>query len=162
MSYCSRCGVQIGDGERLCQACKAGDPANVYKPSSRAASDIADARDNKTMGIMAYCSFLVVIPAFTAKESPFARYHANQGLVLAIMELAYGIISNIISSAASSAMLRSGAWLRTGSWGVWSLVTMLLGLFWIVFGILSIIGIRNAMNGRCKPLPIIGGIKILK
>lgn len=160
MSYCSRCGIQIEDGNTLCPACRAGDPSNVHKSTAKASADTSDALENKTMAILAYLSFLVLIPVFMAKESRFARYHANQGLVLALFELAYGIVSTILSNIATSAMLSGGGWLRAGSWGIWSLVNMLLWLGWVLFGILSLMGVRNALNGRCKPLPVIGSIKI--
>ena len=38
------------------------------------------------------------MPLFAAKESPFAKYHANQGLVLFILEVILCIVSlNVIS-----------------------------------------------------------------
>ena len=57
-----------------------------------------DAQDNKAMGILAYLGILVLVPIFAAKESPFARFHANQGLVLLIAEAAYGIAVAILSA----------------------------------------------------------------
>ena len=44
-----------------------------------------DIQNNKTMAILAYIGILVLIPIFAAKESKFARFHANQGLVLLII-----------------------------------------------------------------------------
>ena len=42
--------------------------------------DVEDADKNKVMGILAYVIFLV--PLIVAKDSPFAKYHTNQGLAL--------------------------------------------------------------------------------
>jgi uncharacterized membrane protein len=42
------------------------------------------------------------------------------------------------------------------------LLTMLIWLVQIGFIVLSIIGIVNALNGKKEPLPIIGGIKLVK
>ena len=39
---------------------------------------------NKVMAILSYFGILVLIPIFAAKDDAFARYHANQGLVLLI------------------------------------------------------------------------------
>ena len=45
-------------------------------------SAAADAEQNKVFGILAYLGILCLIPLLAAKDSRFARYHANQGLVL--------------------------------------------------------------------------------
>jgi len=39
------------------------------------------------MAILAYLTWLVLIPLFAAKESKFARFHCNQGIVLAVAEI---------------------------------------------------------------------------
>lgn len=47
----------------------------------------------------------------------------------------------------------------------WRLGLAVDGILWLVFLvpiILAVIGIINAVNGKMKPLPVIGGIKILK
>ena len=44
--------------------------------------DPDDAEKNKIFGILAYLGILCLVPIFAAKDSPFAKYHANQGLVL--------------------------------------------------------------------------------
>lgn len=41
--------------------------------------DPRDIQNNKVMAILAYFGILVLIPIFAAKESKFARFHANQG-----------------------------------------------------------------------------------
>ena len=46
--------------------------------------DPADFEKNKIFAILAYLGILVLIPILAAKDSPFAKYHANQGLVLLI------------------------------------------------------------------------------
>ena len=49
--------------------------------------DPADVNANKVMGVLAYLGILVLIPIFAAKGSKFARSHANQGLILLILEI---------------------------------------------------------------------------
>ncbi len=58
--------------------------------------DPNDINQNKIMAILAYFGILVVIPILAAKESKFARFHANQGLVLFIASVAYWIMLEII------------------------------------------------------------------
>jgi uncharacterized membrane protein len=106
--------------------------------------------------ILAYIGILVLVPIFAAKESRFARYHANQGLVLAIAGVAWGIVASILSTVLVAGMVRSGAF------GVGTLISSLFGLVWIAFLVFAIMGIVNAAQGKFKPLPLIGTITILK
>ena len=99
--------------------------------------DKDDIEKNKVMGLLAYILFF--IPLLAAKDSPFARYHANQGLVLFLA----AILSSVI------------------------LIIPILGwiiapILSIVITVLAVIGIINALNGKAKELPIIGKFKILK
>lgn len=110
-----------------------------------------DVENNKVMGILAYLGPLVFVPMFAAKDSPFARFHANQGLVLFIAEGAYTILEIIL-----------GIIFYAISWTLGSIMGTILGLIWILFVVLAVLGIVNASKGEEKPLPIIGGIKILK
>ncbi len=116
----------------------------------------ADAQANKLMGVLAYFGPLVLVPLLAAKESPFARFHAGQGLVLVIGEVVYSILYRIIT-AILSALLFS----RVGV-GIYSVISILLGLVSLIFPVLAIIGIINAAKGKCKPLPLIGNITLLK
>lgn len=97
-----------------------------------------DIDNNKAMGILAYIIFF--IPLLAAKQSKFAMYHANQGLVLFLTLVAINIVSSIIPII---------GWLIIGPLGN-------LGIF-----ILAIVGILNAAGGKCKPLPLIGGFRII-
>ncbi len=104
------------------------------------------------MGVLAYLSWLVLIPLFAAKDSPFARYHTNQGIVLAIVEVAWWIIIGILSAIATATY-------AVGLLIIISIISWLVNIGFLVF---SILGIVNACKGEMKPLPLIGGIKILK
>lgn len=112
--------------------------------------DPQDIQNNKVMAILAYLGILVLIPLFAAKESKFARYHTNQGLVLCIAEIAYGITYGVLSSI-----------ILAISWRLY-FITSIIGLVSLVFLVILVIGIMNAANGRAKELPIIGKFKILK
>lgn len=101
--------------------------------------------------IISYFYILVLIPIFAAKNDPFARYHANQGLILFILQF----ILNVISNVAVRLLVGVSATL------VWGL-TFGINILMFVILIFNIIGIINAAKGRMKPLPIFGGIKILK
>lgn len=95
-----------------------------------------DASANKWMAVLAYLGILVLIPLFVAKESKFARFHINQGLIL------------LICSVVSAVFSRMG----------WGTLAWILN---IVIFVLAIIGIINAVKGEAKELPVIGKFKII-
>ena len=105
--------------------------------------DPKDAQDNKIMAILAYLGILVLVPILAAKESPFARYHANQGLILVIAWVAVYIVFFILAIALAFA-------------GLGWLISLLSFAIYIVLLVLVILGIVNAAKGEAKPLPLIG------
>ena len=115
-------------------------------PDTTAEYDQNDIEQNKVMAILAYLGILVLVPLFAAKESKFARFHTNQGLVLAIAEIVVSIAVNILDGIPLVGII----------------VSIAGGLIGLVSFILAIIGIINAAQGKAKELPVIGGIKLLK
>lgn len=109
-----------------------------------------DIESNKVMAILAYLGILVLVPIFAAKESKFARFHANQGLILFLAGIAYYIVLTIISAI-----------ILAISWKLYFIITI-LSLVWLVFLVLAIIGIVNAAGGKAKELPVIGKFTLLK
>jgi len=152
MSFCNKCGAQITPNATFCPSCGTqSTDAQQQGPQQQGYSGGNDATNNKAMGILAYLGILVLIPFFTAKESPFARFHANQGLVLAIAEIAYGIVISIL-----------GVVFLAMSWRLAAIMSTIFGIVWLAFLGLAILGIINAANGKTAPLPVIGKITILK
>ena len=168
MPFCRQCGMELKEGVRFCPGCgtPVEEPAqtaqqnSTSKENSFAAAfntadttaqyDPADVEKNKAMGVLAYLSWLVLIPIFAAKDSKFARFHANQGLVLLIASAIFGVARWILSEI-----------LFAISWRLY-FVTVIISLFGLVFLALAIIGIVNAATGKAKELPVIGQIRILK
>ena len=169
MAFCGNCGTKIDDHAKFCPGCgKAVEaPATeqikteaTEQPKAEQAQgqqndlsakianlnntkdttdqfDKDDIEKNKAMGLLAYILFF--IPLLAAKDSPFARYHANQGLVLFLC----GLISSVL-------------------WIIPILGWIIAPILSIVITVLAVIGIINALNGKAKELPIIGKFKILK
>ena len=113
--------------------------------------DPKDAQDNKIMGILAYLGILVLVPILAAKESPFARYHANQGLILCIALIALYIVLFIL--------ITISAFISGYLAYIFGFLYSIVGIGWLVF---AIMGIINAANGELKELPLIGKYTILK
>ncbi|MNH99809.1 Chloroplast import component protein (Tic20) [compost metagenome] len=97
-----------------------------------------DVETNKIIALLSYILFF--LPLLAAKDSPFAMYHANQGLLLLLTAFASNLVLSIIPIIG------------------WILLPF-ANLAILVF---IILGILNALNGKMKPLPLIGGISILK
>lgn len=57
--------------------------------------DAQEIRDGKFFAIISYVSFLCIITLVLKKNNKFALYHAKQGLVLFVMEVAAFILSII-------------------------------------------------------------------
>lgn len=98
-----------------------------------------DKEDNKLMAVLSYIGILSLIPYFTAKDSPWVKFHALQGVNLFIFELiciAIGCIPIL-------------GWLVSGFMG-------------IVNFVIAIIAIINVCNGEAKELPIINNMKFIK
>ena len=161
MAFCRNCGAQLSYGTSFCPTCgtPVANPAQQPDPAFHRQNNpigdpdgfsAQDAKQNKVMAILAYLGILVLVPIFTAKESRFARFHANQGLILLICEAAYTVIYRIVSTILNEIS------------SAFSLVSALLGLVSVLFLVLVIIGIVNAAGGKMKKLPVIGDFRILK
>ena len=51
--------------------------------------------NNKIMAAISYIWILFLVPLFAAKDDAFARFHANQGLLLFLASIVLGIIGVI-------------------------------------------------------------------
>lgn len=121
------------------------DAVPPISPTPVPVSSTEDIEKNKVFAILAYLGILFLVPLLAAKESPFARYHTNQGLVLFLASIAAWIALAIL--AIPLALIPFvGLILSTLLW-----FGVMAGWF-----ILAVIGIINAANGRMKPLPVIG------
>ena len=155
MLTCKQCGTQVEENIKFCTNCGAPIEAPAEQASAPAVDlsakltelnntadttaeyDAQDIEKNKVMALLAYIIFL--IPLLAAKDSKFARFHTNQGLVLFIG----AILSSVIT------VIPIIGWI----------IAPIAGL---AITVLAIIGIINALNGRAKELPVIGKFKILK
>lgn len=112
----------------------------------------SDVEKNKPLAIIGYIfPFLFFIPLVTeAKNSKFAKYHANQQLNLLLFwvvgQIAMAILSVIFAITIVLIILLPILWLA----------------YWVIGVVLAVMGIINANKGEMKKLPIIGGIEIIK
>ena len=110
-----------------------------------------DVKQNKVFGILAYFGILFLVPLLAAKDSQYARFHTNQGVVF--------FIFCIVANALNAIVRICFGFIPFVGVLVSSLVSLTVG---IIILILLILGIVNACSGEPKKLPIIGAITILK
>lgn len=107
-------------------------------------SNKSDVEKNKVMAIIGYIvPILFFIPLLSedSKDSPYAKFHSNQQLVLLIAAIVVNIVGGVIPILGWFIVLPFGS---------------------ILIIVLAIIGIINSAKGEMKKLPIIGGIEIIK
>ena len=106
--------------------------------------------NDKIYGVLAYIGILWLV-GLLAGKTEFAKFHANQGLVLFIAEIVLGIVGGIVSAILMFVPIVGSI--------IGGLVVAAISLGSLA---LMIMGIVNAAQGQMKPLPIIGGIRIIK
>ncbi len=147
MAFCKQCGTQLPEGAGFCPACGTGidggrgDYSQDWSGGNTKgySGPEADIADNKAIAILCYFGLLFLIPYLIKPDSPFVKYHSNQGLVLFLFALISGVVSNVPFIG----------WLIGAVCGVFTFVCFILGIVAVC-------------NGEMKELPLIGGIEILK
>ncbi len=148
--HCNNCGQEITGNVKFCDGC--GSPVAQAQGNHAAAQAVPAAKedqDNKVIFILSYILFF--LPLISCPESKVGRFHANQGLVLLITSVAGHIALSIVNSI-----------ILAISWRLWAFTSLLTWAWTIAISALAIIGMINANKGEQRPLPIIGGITILK
>lgn len=102
-----------------------------------------DIRNNSALAAVSYIPILFVLPLILRPNSTFARFHANQGLILLIVEIVLGAVVRLISFIPLISLLANT---------VCGLVMFAYFLY----------GFVNTLNGKAKDLPFIGGIRFIK
>ena len=99
--------------------------------------------DPKTAAIVCYLTWIgLVIALLSADRSdPFFRFHLNNVFVLIISGCIFGVVSVIL------VFIPILGWLAILAGSIFLTVCLIMGLI-------------NAINGECKPLPLLGSFKI--
>ncbi len=102
-----------------------------------------DVEKNKLFAVIGYIvPILFFIPLISeGKDSPFARFHANQQLVLLVVAIAVNIAGSFIPVIGWFLIIPAGV---------------------VILIVLAIMGAVSASRGEMKPLPIIGSAELIK
>jgi uncharacterized membrane protein len=98
-------------------------------------SEDSDIREARLWAAAGYVGFLCFLPLLRKKENRFALFHGKQALVLFLLEMAAWILRVIPA-----------------------LGEFVFTMAFVVFGILSLIGISKSLLGECWEMPIVGDI----
>lgn len=144
--YCKYCGEQLNSNDVFCRKCGA---RQENEPVTGEVYSFApdDVRENKAFAVLAYLGILVIVPIIAARKSPYARFHANQGLVLFLASVIVQTVLSVLAGVFS--VIRLGF--------IFGILSFLVA---VVVLALIITGIINAVNGRRKALPILGELNI--
>ena len=101
-----------------------------------------DREENMVFAAVSYLFFLFLIPLLFRKKSPFARFHAMQGVGLFVCEL----VGVVICAALRQIPLAFFGWMSTALGILFSLICIAYALF----------GILTSTREEARPLPLIG------
>ncbi len=92
----------------------------------------AEVQDAKFFAAVGYINVLCFVPLFLKKDNKFAQFHGKQALVLFILEIAASILKIVPA-----------------------LGDLIFTVAFVVFGILSLIGIVKVLMGEYWEMPVI-------
>jgi uncharacterized membrane protein len=121
-------------------------PPTAPPPPPAPAGAAGDVEQNKVFAVLSYLPpFLFLVPLLAARQSKFAMYHCNQGIVLTLAAFVVSLANMILDHIL--------VFIPFLGWLLMAVLSM--GIF-IGIIVLVIMGIINAAGGVCKPLPLIG------
>ena len=135
---------------------KAQEKADEFQEKWNSAKDLTeefekdDIEKNSAYAVLGYFGILVLIPIIFAPNSKYARFHANQAVILFIINAVYllaasGIIA-LLALAGKAAAIIAGL--------IFALLSLVIFVMWAK-------GLSNAASGRAKKLPLIGEYEII-
>ena len=172
MVFCSKCGKKLNERARFCPKVRAPvgerggsgtsisqsgggssgtfswDQAGQMRDLSREFQE-SDVEQNKLMAVLSYFSLLVLLPILCAKDSKYARFHANQGLMLLLVSMGWQFISAMLNLVFDR------------YWWQFRFLLSLSGVGYLLNLVLFCMGVANAVTGKAKELPLIGHFRIL-
>lgn len=118
--YCRYCGKEMPDDAKKCPSCgketlesqaqaKLDKAEEVFAKAKKEGKKYfkfedksgqftnRDKEKNRGVSVLAYIPLLFLVPMLTAQDSPYARFHANQGMVLFICAFALWVVGRIFA-----------------------------------------------------------------
>ena len=109
--------------------------------------DTRDIEQNKVLAAIGYIPVLFLVPLLAAPHSRFAKFHANQGLILTIFSLALGLARNVLCMIFEI--------MPVFRHFVPTIISSVVSVAVLAY---MVIGVITAAQGKAKKLPVIGGV----
>ncbi|MGN1480680.1 hypothetical protein [Porcipelethomonas sp.] len=108
--------------------------------------DTDDIEQNKVISAIGYIPVLFLVPML-ATQSPYAKFHANQGLILTLAAIVLNVAQWVLGKIFGMIpFFRSF---------VPEIISFAVGVAVLIY---IIIGVMNAAQGKAKKLPFIGNL----
>lgn len=101
---------------------------------------------------LSYYGIWILIPFIFRRDNPFVRYHINQGIALFLFNLIAGVALSAVTGLLN--LINPGMSLF--------FFLPLLIVYYVFYITCVVLGVVRVARGQAKPLPVIGGIQILK
>ncbi len=182
-NFCTNCGASLEEGQ-TCQCQATEQPENNFtstpptqepvqpqnnQPPVYNQQNFQPSDNSKIYKVLSYIGILWLIGMFAApeKDNPSVRFHVGQGIMLTIVEVALGIVYGILYGILMAIFAQTATvYGITYTYAISGIGSLLIGLValvvWAASIALAIMGIMNAVNGKEKPLPIIGKFAFYK
>jgi len=125
----------------------------------------SEIESGKGMAVLSYLGLLALIPYFAEKKNKFVRFHALQGMNLLLIWVAYAVLSGIVNAIFITVAVGSCVAGVAGCVGGFGFAGIMSGLVWLIgvgIGVIALLGLIYALQGKEKEVPILGKIKIIK
>lgn len=188
MAFCKSCGAPLTNESKFCQNCgaktssdgqaaAAGVGVGGCQDSSACKNAFTDTKDHtdeflgdevaneKVVCGISYLWILFFLPLVTYPNSQYARFHANQSLLVLIASAILGAVGSIASSIIYG-MLTVPAEIFDNAVTFTFFPHLISGIITAVCSLggvaLALFGLINTLNGKSKELPLIGHFRIIK
>jgi len=150
---CETCLSPVEEGQNFCQLC--GSSVDAIEELDRPVIPKTDEESNRFVAALGYLFFFFPILAGYYRRSRFAKFHAKQATILFFASIAFFLGLIIVRTFIESSLLMYDAHGITSVIVYWYLRIMIQILHLLPFA-LMLVGFFNALQGKKRPLPIIG------
>lgn len=128
------------------------DPLDRKNAPPELCFDPQDIYGSRRFAWLSYFGIWLLVPLLVRRENLFVRYHVNQGIVLLLFSLIAGIGFAVVTGLLN--LIKQGM-------GDFFLLPLLM-IYYIFYMCCVVLGVVRVIRGQAKPLPLIGGIQVLK
>lgn len=116
--------------------------------------DTADIQENRIFAGLSYLWLLFLLPLFVCPRSRFAKFHANQGLLLFVLEA----VINLLFTVA----IKIVGIIPFLGWIFAVILGLIQGIINLILLVLVIYCLVKTLYGHAIEIPVIGKITIIK